>query len=39
VASGPPLETIEREKLEETYETRIELVETPASPVPIVIAH
>jgi len=38
VASGAPREVIRRETLEETYETRIELVESPSYPVPFVIA-
>jgi iron complex transport system ATP-binding protein len=39
VASGTPREVIRRETLEETYETRIELLEAPGWPVPIVVAH
>lgn len=37
VASGTPREVIQRETLEETYGTKIELVESPHWPVPIVL--
>ena len=37
VASGPPTEVIQKETLEEVYETRVELVPSPSSPVPIVV--
>jgi iron complex transport system ATP-binding protein len=37
VASGSPREVIRRDTLEETYETRIELVTSPGWPIPVVL--